>query len=112
MIDAEGKDWWNSSRVEETIRNDVRLLQKKESDSGITLRSDNNLDYLTFGQLSQLVTSNFDLFETVLTSKAAVSRVMASLNLLRNPIAHCCKLSPDEADRLRLAVLDWFRLFN
>jgi hypothetical protein len=70
------------------------------------------LNYLTFGQLGQLITSNFDVFATVLTSKPAVSRVMSQLNLLRNPIAHCCKLSQDEADRLRLSVLDWFRLFN
>ena len=112
LIEAEGKDWWASVRVEEGLRNEVRIIQKKENDSGITPRSENNLDFLTFGQLGQLITSNFDLFETVLTSKGAVSRVMNQLNLLRNPIAHCCELSPDEADRLRLSVRDWFRLFN
>lgn len=112
LAEAEGKDWWASVRVEEGIRNEVRIIQKKENDSGITPRSENNLDFLTFGQLGQLITSNFDLFETVLTTKGAVSRVMNQLNLLRNPIAHCCELSADEADRLRLSVRDWFRLFN
>ncbi len=32
---------------------------------------------------------------------------MFSLNMLRGPIAHCCPLSEDEVDRLRLAVKDW-----
>lgn len=30
----------------------------------------------------------------------AVEKVMASLNLLRGPIGHCCRLSEDEVDRL------------
>jgi hypothetical protein len=41
-----------------------------------------------------------------------VGRVMATLNTLRNPIAHCCPLAPDEQLRLRLAVKDWFRLME
>ena len=110
LEDTEGPDWWNSSRIEANLKNEAKISRKKETDNGISSRSENNLDYLTFGQLGQVITSNFDLFETVLTSKSAVSRVMNQLNLLRNPIAHCCELAPDEADRLRLSVLDWFRL--
>lgn len=111
MEETEGADWWNSNRVDSGLRTEVGHLRKREIESGISPRSDNNLDYLTFGQLGQIITSNFELFETILTSKSAVSRVMNQLNLLRNPIAHCCNLGPDEADRLRLSVLDWFRLF-
>jgi hypothetical protein len=111
MFDSEGVDWWESARVDAGFRTEVGHLQKKELESGVSPRSDNNLDYLTFGQLGQIITSNFDLFQTVLTSKGAVSRVMNQLNLLRNPIAHCCDLAPDEVDRLRLTVRDWFRLF-
>jgi hypothetical protein len=110
LEDTEGPDWWNSSRIEANLKNEAKISRRKETDNGISSRSENNLDYLTFGQLGQVITSNFDLFETVLTSKSAVSRVMNQLNLLRNPIAHCCELAPDEADRLRLSVLDWFRL--
>lgn len=111
MLESEGADWWESHRVDAGLRTEVGNLRKKELESGISPRSDNNLDYLTFGQLGQVITSNFDLFRTVLKSKPAVSRVMNQLNLLRNPIAHCCDLAPDEVDRLRLSVRDWFRLF-
>lgn len=112
LTEAEGLDWWNSSRVSEGIQNEVKSLQKKELNSGITPRSDQPLDYTTFGQLSQLITDNFELFEPVVSSKSAVSRVLNQLNLLRGPIAHCCPLAEDERDRLELAVRDWFRLLS
>jgi hypothetical protein len=60
--------------------------------------------YTTFGELSVIINSNWVLFATIFKSQRAVERVMASLNLLRGPIAHCCPLSEDEIDRLRLAV--------
>lgn len=110
LRDAEGIEWWNSERVSEGIRQEVERNKDREEKAGITLRSDNNLDYLTFGQLGELITSNFDLFETILSSKSAVSRVMNNLNLLRAPIAHCCLLADDEKERLELSVRDWFRL--
>lgn len=110
LHDAEGGDWWLSDRVPDGFRTEVANLQKKDLESGITPRSENQLDYLTFGQLGQLITSNFDLFGAVLSSKPAVSRIMNQLNLLRNPIAHCCPLAEDEKERLGLTVRDWFRL--
>lgn len=110
LTDAEGVDWWESDRVDQGLRNEVANIQRKEEASAITARSENPLDYLTFGQLGQLITSNFDLFEVVLSSKGAVSRIMNQLNLLRGPIAHCCVLAEDEMERLELSVRDWFRI--
>jgi hypothetical protein len=48
----------------------------------------------------------------VLTSIKAVGRVMATLNTLRGPIAHCGLLAPDEIERLKLSVKDWSRLLS
>ena len=112
LEESEGADWWNSARIPPDIKADVMSLVKKERDSGITPRSDNMIDYTTFGQLSGLITSNWDLFESTLKSKRAVDRVMANLNLLRGSIAHCCPMQEDEIDRLRLAVRDWFRMIG
>jgi hypothetical protein len=107
-----GADWWNSGRIPSEIAAAAAGLVQKERDNGITPRSDDLIDYTTFGQLSGIITSNWDLFDPVLTSKRAVERVMASLNLLRGPIAHCCPISEDEIERLRLAVKDWFRMLG
>lgn len=111
LEDAEGANWWDA-KVGTDIQKDVAELKKREIDNSITPRSDRNIDYTTFGQLSVIITSNWQLFATIFKSQRAVQKVMASLNLLRGPIAHCCPLSEDEVDRLRLAVKDWFRMIG
>lgn len=113
MFEAEGVDWWTSDRVDEKrIRDQVSPRRKKEIDSGITPRSDKLIDYTTFGELSQIITDNWELFEPVFNSKSAVSSVSNQLNLLRGPIAHCNPTDELEQDRLNLAVRSWFRLMS
>ena len=109
LDDAEGANWWESERIPGGIRNEVKKRQQKEIDSGVTRRSDKLIDYTTFGELSVIITSNWDIFETILSSKRAVEKIMSSLNLIRGPIAHCCPITEDEVDRLVLTVKDWFR---
>lgn len=110
LEDAEGADWWNSERVPDDFRSYVGKIQSDEANTEITTRSDKDIDYLTFGQLAKLITDNFDVFNSVLSSKRAVDRIMNQLNLLRNPIAHCGILADDEKERLELTVRDWFRM--
>jgi hypothetical protein len=113
FIDAEGADWWNSKRVDEKrIREPAEARRKKEVDSGVTPRSDRLIDYTTFGELSQLITDNWDLFDPVFQSKTAVSNVSNQLNLLRGPIAHCNPTDELEQERLNLAVRTWFKIMS
>lgn len=112
LEDSAGTDWWNSERIAHEIKADVAGLVKKEQENGVTPRSDNMIDYTTFGQLSGIITSNWDLFEPTIKNKRGVERVMANLNLLRGPIAHCCPMQLDEIERLRLSVKDWFRMIG
>jgi hypothetical protein len=112
MEEVAGKDWWNSGKVAEGIKTAAEQLVQKERDNGMTQRSDNLIDYVTFGELGQIITQNWELFQPTLKTKRAVDKVMWSLNLLRGPIAHCCPMQDDEIDRLRLAVKDWFRLIG
>jgi hypothetical protein len=113
MIEAEGADWWDSDRVDEDrIRKKANAARKKEIDSGITPRSDNLIDYTTFGELSQLITDNWDLFDPIFQSKTAVSNVTNQLNLLRGPIAHCTSTDELEQERLNLAVKTWFKIMS
>lgn len=109
LEEAEGAEWWKSARVLPALRTVVADREQKELDSGVSTRSEAPIDYTTFGELSELIVSNWDLFETIFSTKKAVQRIMSQLNMLRAPIAHCCKLSEDEVLRLELAVKDWFR---
>lgn len=104
-----GPDWWNSARVPERIKGDCEKRVDKEVDSGVTVRSDEPLAFSTFGELGQIITTNWDVFGAIFKSAKAVERIMVNLNTIRGPIAHCSPLAEDEVVRLRLAVRDWFR---
>ncbi len=105
-------EWWNSSRVPVAVRTEVASRIQKELDAGVTRRSLDELDYTTFGELSIIIGSNWDVFGSLFNSKKAVEKVMAGLNAIRNPIAHCSPLAEDEQVRLQLTVRDWFRLME
>ena len=85
---------------------------QKEIDSGVTPRSSEPIDFTTFGELGEIIKSNWDTFGGIFNSQKAVERVMTNLNTLRGPIAHCGVLAEDEIVRLRLSVRDWFRLME
>lgn len=102
-------DWWEN-RVPEQVRKEAEKRKKREEETGFTRRSDEPIDFLTFGELSEVIKTNWDAFGAVFSNAKAVERVMGNLNTLRGPIAHCAPLAEDEVVRLRLSVRDWFRL--
>jgi hypothetical protein len=102
-------EWWKSA-VPPQVRADAESRKQREVDTGITPRSDEPIDFTTFGELGQIILHNWEVFGQTFSSRKAVERVTANLNTLRAPIAHCSPLADDEVDRLRLAVRDWFRL--
>ena len=112
LFDKSGAAWWTSGSVPEKIVADVLTRMEREKDSGFSQRSDRELDYTNFGELSVIITHNWDVFGAVFSSKRAVESIMKSLNLLRGPIAHCSPLAADEVDRLALTVKDWFRAMS
>lgn len=108
----EGDAWWDSGKVPPAVKSGAEERMQRELDTGMTPRSAEKIDFTTFGELGQIIKSNWDAFGDIFTSSRAVERVMANLNSLRGPIAHCCPLAEDEVVRLRLTVRDWFRLME
>ena len=107
--EAEGVNWWESARISERLKEEVKTRIKREKDSGMTVRSSDPLDFTTFGELSGIICGNWDLFGGILKSPKAVEKIMSSLNSLRGPIAHCSPLAEDEIVRLQLSLRDWYR---
>lgn len=104
-------DWWDAY-APDSAKIEYKGNLQREQDAGFTPRSDNPLDYVTFGQLGDIIRANYALFGGILSNQKAMGRVMFSLNNLRGPIAHCGLLAEDEVDRLKLTVKDWFRLLE
>jgi hypothetical protein len=98
--------------VPEEVKREVAKRRKKETEAGVTRRSDDPIDFTTFGELSEIIKSNWDLFGAIFSDIKAVQSVMSRLNTLRGPVAHCVPLAEDEVLRLRLSVRDWFRLME
>ena len=103
-----GSDWWDKG-VPEHIQKNAEANRKRESEMGMTPRSDDMIDFTTFGELAQIIGANAEIFGDTFRDLKAVSRILTSLNNLRAPIAHCCPLAEDEVSRLRISLKDWFR---
>ena len=106
-------EWWNTDLVPEEVKKEVAERQRKEKEAAVTPRSDEPIDFTTFGELGEIIKLNWeDVFAPIFTDLKAVLRVMTQLNTLRGPIAHCTPLAEDEVLRLQLSVRDWFRLME
>lgn len=101
-------NWW-IERVPDSVRDTASKNREREAHQGITPRSNRDIDYINFGELGEIIKKNWDIFSDTFKNRNAMERILASLNMLRGPIAHCSVLAEDEVDRLHLALKDWFR---
>lgn len=111
LREDQGSDWWDSA-VPDSVKQNVNKNVEKERDQGVTPRSTELIDYTTFGELGEIIRSNWSSFGGIFNNRKALDKIFVNLNTLRAPIAHCAPLAPDEVLRLRLAVRDWFRLME
>ncbi len=108
LEEVHGAGWWDLA-VPQVVRDNAAKNMKKELQSGVTMRSTELIDYSNFGELGEMIKANWDIFGDMFRDSKAVERVLANLNTLRGPIAHCKPLAEDEVLRLNLALRDWFR---
>jgi hypothetical protein len=111
LSEERGESWWEVC-VPEAVKLSANHNKSRERDAGVSLRSTDPIDYITFGELGEIIKANFDIFGPIINSKKGLEKVMSSLNLLRGTIAHCGILSEDEVLRLKLALRDWYRLMQ
>lgn len=109
MNETYQSDWW-PKKIPDQLVQSAKKNRENEEKSGVTPRSEGWLNYLTFGELSEVIKHNWKgCFEQMFSDLNAVQRIMSDLNRLRGPIAHCCLLPEDEIGRLELAVKDLMR---
>lgn len=108
LEEQHGEDWWNLA-VPEAVRKNAEGNRKKELSYGVTPRSTELIDFTNFGELGEIIKTNWDIFGDMFRDVRAVEKVLATLNTLRAPIAHCKSLAEDEELRLHLGLQDWFR---
>ena len=108
LEELHGEGWWNIA-VPEVVRGNVEKNKRKEEASGVTPRSAERIDFTNFGELREIIKANWLEFGDMFRDVRAVEKILATLNTLRAPIAHCKALAEDEELRLELGLRDWFR---
>lgn len=111
QLATSGEGWWDTL-APPAVKENVKKNIQKEAEAGVTQRSQDSIDYTTFGELAEIIQANWESFSDSFNNRKALSRILAGLNLLRSPIAHCSPLAEDEVVRLRLALKDFFRLME
>ena len=104
-----GPNWWQD-KMPEDVQKEVREKQEREKDSVISLRSDDPLSYINFGELIKIFEANWNDFSAMIRSKKAMKQILSQLNMLRSIIAHSCELNDDEIIRFELLIKDWMRI--
>lgn len=113
VFESHGDEEWWENLVPQVVKDNVKISIKREKESAVTPRSSDPIDYTTFGELGEIIKSNWSIFGgAVFNDRKALEKVMSALNSLRNPIAHCSPLAEDEVLRLDLTLRDWFRLIS
>lgn len=111
VFEGTGDENWWESQVPDVVKTNAQKSIRREREAAVTPRSSDLIDYTTFGELGEIIKSNWSLFGGVVFNDIkAMEKVMGALNSLRNPIAHCSPLADDEVLRLELALKDWFRI--
>ncbi|WP_051238720.1 Swt1 family HEPN domain-containing protein [Gaetbulibacter saemankumensis] len=106
-----GENWWRKIdlRVKENVKNNIEY----ELDTSHTKRSDQKIDYTTFGDLRKIINTHWNVFGNKFNRNLnSVNEVMIDLNRLRVSIAHCTPLAEKEITRLEIRVDDWFNLLK
>jgi hypothetical protein len=113
LEDDKGQAWWEAT-VPQEVRENVKKNRDRESNEGLPPRSTKMIDYTTFGELGEIIRSNWDVFGGIFSGsdRNRVLRVINRLNLARGPIAHCGILTEEEVVRLKLTVRDWYKLME
>jgi hypothetical protein len=101
--------WWETA-VPSTIKDAVAEKQAREKETVLSIRSDDPLSYVNFGELIVIIESNWESFSDTIRSKKAMQQTLSQFNQIRNVIAHSCSLSANDISRLKLLVNDWLNI--
>lgn len=107
LDESDDPDWWNSDSIPKKIREKADSRRKTAlEDSWLEGSKDDNLEYVDFGDLSQIIIHNWDKFE-VIPSQSWLNQRMVELEKARNFIAHSRMLLPNEFQRIYMYISDW-----
>jgi Swt1-like HEPN len=109
LLARKGTDWWESA-VPAKIKTAVEKVKEREDKNRYHApRSSALIGYTMFGNLAQIIISNWDDFSDLLPDQAWITSRFNDLEMSRNIIMHTGSLPQLEVERIGSIVRDWIR---
>ena len=108
MIEAYKETWWD--KVPKRIRD--KVAARKEDDAKFKWhgsRGSDNITYCDFGDLSNIIVTNWNKFEPILHDMEWSKSILVTLEKSRNIIMHGGELSMQDVHRIGMNIRDWIR---
>lgn len=108
MAENHKEMWW--TKVPERIQKMVK--SRMEEDAKFrwhSTRGSSEITYCDFGDLSSIITTNWEIFESLLTNLEWVKGVLNSLEKSRNIVMHGGILAKEDIERIGMNIRDWIR---
>jgi hypothetical protein len=109
LLEYKGENWWPEC-VSEKIRQ--KAESRREEEAKIRWhapRGDDPLNYTEFGDLTAIISRNWDQFEAHMRSQEWVRHIVGTLERSRNVIMHSGELTSVDFERIGTVIRDWVR---
>jgi len=109
LLEHAGENWWLQC-VSEKIRQKAEGRRDEEAKiRWHTPRGDEPLNYTEFGDLTSIISQNWDQFETHLRNQDWVRQIISTLERSRNVIMHSGDLGNEDLERIGTVIRDWIK---
>jgi hypothetical protein len=110
LLEHAGEGWWTQC-VSEKIRTKAKSRQEEEAKvRWHTPRGEQPLYYTEFGDLTSIISQNWEQFEPHLrTTQDWVRHILGTLERSRNVIMHSGELASADIERIGTVIRDWVK---
>ncbi|MFW9881549.1 MAG: Swt1 family HEPN domain-containing protein [Candidatus Thorarchaeota archaeon] len=109
LSERKGQNWWENCVPDKIQKSAKTLREKEEKNKYHVQRSSTLIGYTMFGNLAQIIISNWDNFSDLFPDQHWVSSRFNDLELSRNIIMHTGILPEIEVGRIKSITRDWIR---
>jgi hypothetical protein len=104
-----GEDWWEQGVSEKIRRNAQSRFDEEEKIRWHTRRGSALINYTEFGDLTSIITQNWERFKDHLHNLDWVRQIIDTLIRSRNLIMHSGELENEDIERVGIVIRDWVK---
>lgn len=109
LLEEIGEDWWERGVSEKIRRNAQIRYNEEEKIRWHTRRGSALINYTEFGDLTSIITQNWDRFKDHLHNLDWVRQIIDTLIRSRNLIMHGGELENEDIERVGIVIRDWVK---